>query len=239
MKGRIGIVLGAVVLALAAPATAHLALEYPPSRYGEDVLKEGPCGIAGGARSTNVTELESGSEVTVVWNEYVNHPGHFRISFDADGDDDFADPVCLSGCASRSPEIGLYVNASVLLDGIADTPDGGESRVTVTLPDVECDRCTLQVIQVMTDKPPYTSPGNDIYYQCADLVLHRRAPAPCTGDCDGNGRVTVDELTAGVRIAMGLSPLADCGACDANGDGVVGVEEIVRAVAGALGSCAP
>ena len=24
---------------------------------------------------------------------------------------------------------------------------------------------------MMYDKPPYTTPGNDIYYQCADLVL--------------------------------------------------------------------
>jgi hypothetical protein len=236
--GRVGIVVGAVVLALAAPAAAHLALEYPPSRYGADVLKEGPCGRAGGGRSTAVTALEAGSTVTVVWDEYVDHPGHFRIAFDADGDDDFADPVCLGGCTTRTPDIGRYVNASVLLDGIADTPAGGESRVTVTLPDVECDRCTLQVIQVMTDKPPYTSPGNDIYYQCADLVLRRRAPAPCAGDCDDNGQVTVDELTVAVRIALGLAPVGDCVAGDADGDGRVSVDEIVRAVAGALGSCA-
>ncbi|MCA9560948.1 MAG: hypothetical protein KC583_20510, partial [Myxococcales bacterium] len=48
----------------------------------------------------------------------------------------------------------------------------------VTLPDVECDNCTLQVIQVMFDKPPQTSPGNDLYYQCADLVLRGDGPPP-------------------------------------------------------------
>lgn len=230
--------IGAVVAlaALASPVRAHLALEYPPSRYGGDVLKQGPCGVSGGARGTMVTELASGSDVTVVWNEYIDHPGHFRIAFDADGDDDFRDPVCVADCATRTPEIGLYVNDAVLLDGIADT-DGGESRVTVRLPDVECDRCTLQVIQVMTDKPPYTSPGNDIYYQCADLVL-RHAAASCVGDCDGGGQVTVDELTLAVRIALGLTPAAACAAADRDGDGTVAVDEIVGAVAAALGGCA-
>ena len=238
MTRRGGIAAGALVLALATPAAAHVALEYPPSRYGENVLKEGPCGVAGGARTTNVTELEAGSTITVVWDEYVDHPGHFRLAFDAEGDDDFADPLCLAHCDSRNMDIGLYVNDSVLLDGIADTPAGGESRVELTLPDVECNNCTLQLIQVMTDKPPYTSPGNDLYYQCADLILHKRAVEPCAGDCDGNGRVTVEELTAGVRIALGLSPVGDCAPCDGDGDGMVGVEEIVRAVAAALGTCA-
>lgn len=226
----------AIALAtLASPARAHLALEFPPSRYGADVLKQGPCGVSGGGRGTVVTELPSGSALTVVWNEYIDHPGYFRIAFDADGDDDFADPVCLADCATRTPAIGLYVNDAVLLDGIADT-DGGESRVSVRLPDVECDRCTLQVIQVMTDKPPYTSPGNDIYYQCADLVL-RRAVSGCAGDCDGSGQVTVEELTRAVRMLLGVAPIGACAAVDHDGDGTVTVDEIVRAVDAALGGC--
>ena len=52
----------------------------------------------------------------------------------------------------------------------------------VTLPDVECERCTLQLIQVMTDKAPYGD-GNDLYYQCADLAL--RADAPAEGETFG------------------------------------------------------
>jgi len=238
VHGRIVVAVGAVLLALAGPAAAHLSLEYPPSRYGADVLKEGPCGRAGGARSGTVTELEPGSEITVAWDEYVEHPGHFRIAFDPDGDDGFVDPICLSGCHTITPEFGFYVNDSVLLDDIADTPGGGESHLVLTLPDVECDNCTLQVIQVMYDKPPFTSPGNDIYYQCADLVLRRTTPAPCAGDCDGNRRVSIDELTLGVRIALELAAVDECSACDADGDGRVGIEEIVRAVGGALDGCA-
>lgn len=237
MRAPVGVLLGLTALALVGPAVAHLDLEYPPSRYGDAVLKEGPCGRAGGGRSATVTELASGSQVRVVWNEYVDHPGHFRIAFDADGDDDFVDPVCLSGCATRAPEIALYGDPSVLLDGIADTPEGGEGSAVVTLPDVECERCTLQVIQVMYDKPPFVTPGNDIYYQCADLLLRRPPPAPCAGDCDGDGRVTVAELTVAVRIALALAPPSTCAAADGDGDGDVGVDEVVRAVAAALDGC--
>jgi hypothetical protein len=222
-------------MALAWPAAAHIGLQFPPSRYGDDVLKEGPCGIAGGTRSSNVTELEGGAQIEVVWDEYVDHPGHFRIAFDADGDDDFVDPVCLSGCNTRFPEIELQSNDTVLLDGIADTPDGGPGGATVTLPDVECDRCTLQVIQVMYDKPPYVVPGNDIYYQCADLILRR--PDVCPGDCDGDGQVSVDELVTGIGISMGTASVEDCPAFDVNDDQHVGIDEIIGAVASALSDC--
>jgi len=49
--------------------------------------------------------------------------------------------------------------------------------VQVKLPDVECTACTLQLIQVMTDKPPFDG-GDDFYFQCADLRLVRGAPPP-------------------------------------------------------------
>lgn len=240
----------------AAPAAAHLDLLAPPSRYGGDVLKYGPCGRIGGERSANVTVLESGTVLEVVWDEYVDHPGHYRISFDPDGDDDFADPPCLGGCKTRSPQIGLYSNTAVLLDGIADTA-GGEGRATVQLPDIECERCTLQVIQVMYDKPPYEAGGNDIYYQCADLVLRRAAsptttpppaphthtptptapPAACPGDCDGSGEVDVSELVRLVRIALGELALATCPAADPLGKGNIDVSDLVAAVQRSLSGC--
>jgi hypothetical protein len=48
----------------------------------------------------------------------------------------------------------------------------------VTLPNIECANCTLQIIQVMNDLQfhfqPY--PADDIYYACIDLVLSNTAP---------------------------------------------------------------
>lgn len=239
VRALTGTVVLAVAVTVASPSEAHLGLHVPPSRYGDAVLKVGPCGAPNGQRSDNVTELEPGASIEVVWDEYVNHPGHFRISFDADGDDDFVDPACLSGCNTRNPEIEMYSNDTVLLDGIADTPSGGESSVRVTLPDIECDNCTLQVIQVMYDKPPYTTPGNDIYYQCADLVLRRTveppdsgSELPCIGDCDASGVVTVDELLTGVDVVLGQSPLTRCERLQR-----ASVDALVVAVGNALHGC--
>lgn len=152
------------LLQLPLPASAHLDLTWPTSRYGPEELKPGPCGLAGGERSGNVTYFEAGETIDVRWDEYVDHPSHYRIAFDADGDDDFVDPPTM---------MDFYTNDAVLLDNIADKGPGDRYySATVTLPEITCDNCTLQVIQVMYDKaPPYTTPGDDIYYQCADLVL--------------------------------------------------------------------
>ncbi len=167
-------------------ASAHLGLDAPASRYGPEELKPGPCGLAGGARTSNVTYYEPGETIEVRWNEYVDHPGHYRIAFDDDGDDDFVDPATM---------MELYSNETVLLDGIEDE-GGGDYVVMVTLPDVECDNCTLQVIQMMYDKPPYTTPGNDIYYQCADLVL-RAGGAPDGGTTPDAGTPDAGTMDGG------------------------------------------
>jgi len=63
-------------------------------------------------------------------------------------------------------------------------------------------------------------------------------PVPsCAGDCNGSDTVTVDELVAGVNIALGSRPLVDCPAFDRNGSGTVTVEELVQAVQAALAGC--
>lgn len=180
-----------------AEANAHLDLVSPTSRYGPDVLKTGPCGIAGGERTEHITYYEPGQTIEVRWDEYVDHPAHYRIAFDDDGDDDFADPATMTE---------LYSNDTVLLDGIADEGAGQRDYVaTVTLPNITCDNCTLQVIQVMYDKPPYITPGNDIYYQCADLVLREGAgPPDADAGTDTGGGC---DVVRGAGTVFGMMPL--------------------------------
>jgi len=52
----------------------------------------------------------------------------------------------------------------------------------------------------------------------------------CPGDCDGDGEVYVNEVTMGVRILAGQSPLSACPAADADGDGEVFVTDVTQAV---------
>ena len=154
-----------VLLATAAPAAAHIQLDSPAPRTSE--LKAGPCGAAGSTRGTNISTFLPGQTITVEWDETVDHPGPYRISFDT-GADAFPDPV--------QPDDNF---PTTLVDQIADKT-GGHYTQDVTLPDIECDDCTLQLVQVMTTAVPY----NSFYFQCADLVLS--ADAGSGSDTGGN-----------------------------------------------------
>jgi hypothetical protein len=60
----------------------------------------------------------------------------------------------------------------------------------------------------------------------------------CIGDCPpANMQVAVNELVRGVSIALGSAMLATCPSYDVNGNGAVGVEELVSAVGNALRGC--
>jgi len=179
-----GIILGAL------PARAHVRLVSPVSRYGDE-MKDGPCGRVVGARTNLVTTVRPGQSIEVVFDEIVPHPGHYRIAFDPSGDDDLASPAW-NGASWVSP-----ANVAILADHVPDTPDQALAHgiVSVQLPDIECDSCTLQLIQVMTDKPPYDG-LDDFYFQCADLVLSSTLPvggppprsfAGATGGAEGGG----------------------------------------------------
>ena len=161
--------LGVFVLALcsicASAATAHIALTSHEPRHGSQLIKSGPCGVAGSSRGDAVYTYSAGETITLEWDEYIYHPGYFRISFDDDGDDDFVDPA---------DYFDFYTNSTVLIDGLFEhgSPAGVSLYSTeLTLPAVECDNCTLQLVQVMTDKPPYQVGTNDLYYNCIDLTL--------------------------------------------------------------------
>ena len=62
-------------------------------------------------------------------------------------------------------------------------------------------------------------------------------PVACVGDCDGDGKVIVNELVLGVNIALQRQSLSECRAFDASGNGAVSVDELIRGVNGALHGC--
>jgi hypothetical protein len=159
--------LAASLLLLALPARAHVRLVSPVSRYGDE-MKSGPCGRFGGVRTDLVTTVRPGQSIEVVFDEIIDHPGYYRIAFDPIGDGDLAPPVWNGTSWVNAP------NVMVLADHLPDTVLT-HGDVSVQLPDVECDACTLQLIEVMTDKPPFDG-VDDFYFQCADLVLSRTLP---------------------------------------------------------------
>ncbi len=66
-----------------------------------------------------------------------------------------------------------------------------------------------------------------------------RSPQPfgCAADCNGDNMVEVSELITATNIALGLLPLDACLLADHNFDGAITIDELVAAVAAALGGC--
>jgi hypothetical protein len=219
-------------------ASAHISLERGgthKSRYGDGHAdqKEAPCGRPNGARGTNVYTYEPGETITIELSEYIPHPSYYRIAFDQDGDDDFMDPrsirpidparACPFNAADKCGEQDLYNNASVLpnmdyLEPHLASEVKPKYTFEVTLPDVECDNCTLQIIQVMEDvihgayNPTRGDPADvpyidDIYHQCIDLVLTRGASG--TGGAGG--------ATGGTQGTPAAPAAEDEGGCSITG----------------------
>jgi len=197
----------------AAPLSAHIDLKragthvakYEQGARGADT-KVAPCGAGENAVATGAKfTYKPGETITISMAEYVPHPGYFRIAFDNDGDDDFVNPRWIvpmepeereGGCPIDDTDqcrVGDYMkdgdffnNHTVLMDNLnPHTRATAQSTYTweVKLPDVECDNCTLQIIQVMMD-PVGLAHGvyntengdnNDVYHQCIALELSHDA----------------------------------------------------------------
>ncbi len=168
--------LGLALLALAPSADAHIRLLEPQPRYeitGFDTgIKSCPCGLGSSnrtcnlttdasdsdGRSENVLRVEAGSQLMLRFDEYVDHTGSFRVAFDPDGAD-MAD-----------------FNDNILVPIVADPANTGGQiwEIPVTVPDMTCDNCTLQLIQAMhgdTTTPVADPASLSTYYTCVDLEI--------------------------------------------------------------------
>jgi len=63
-------------------------------------------------------------------------------------------------------------------------------------------------------------------------------PTPtCTGDCNTEGTVTVDELVLGINVALGVAGVDQCAEFDVDENGRVTVDELLQGVNNALSGC--
>jgi MYXO-CTERM domain-containing protein len=190
-----GLALGVGLWAL--PAAAHVALLTPMARYSQDYQKSEPCGHPDNPPGAGpVATYQAGETITIQFEEFVDHGGHYRVALDPTGTDSFTSPTGFTD---------FYNSPGVLLDEIPDMA-GGMYSVDVTLPDVPCDPCTLQLIQVMNDGS--WGPGtSDLYFQCADIVIEG-AGGGTAGDGTGGGDTGGGGSTGGEG---GTSPGGDVG----------------------------
>jgi hypothetical protein len=57
------------------------------------------------------------------------------------------------------------------------------------------------------------------------------------GDCQADGTVTIDDLVAMINVALGDAMISACEPGDKNRNGVITVDEIIKAVDNALHGC--
>lgn len=186
----------------AMPAAAHIELLVPAARYSPDSQKSPPCGHPDNPPGAGaVATYQAGETITIEFDEFIDHAGHFRVALDPTGTDDFTSPTGFED---------FYNSPQVILDDIPDM-GGGVYSIDVTLPDTPCEACTLQLIQVMNDGS--WGPGDsDLYFQCADIVIEGAGGGTAGGtggDETGGGGDTGGAGSTGG--AGGTSPGGDVG----------------------------
>lgn len=163
---------------------AHFRLLEPPSALVENNLgdpqKLGPCGGTSanpGTPSNVVTKVQGGQKLHIKVQETVYHPGHYRVALAKSPAELPPDPESTSRDSERGPRsVSAKIETSpgkpVLADGLfvhtAKTSDAFETDVQ--LPNVNCEKCTLQIIQFMAEHG-LNPDGGYFYHHCADLQI--------------------------------------------------------------------
>lgn len=179
-------------------AAAHVRLVWPEPRSNDSAVKLGPCGTA--PQSATRTRLVAGETIEVRFAETVNHPGWFRLALGDADDQGFEQRIVLDQIPHSS-------------EGSASYSDPRPYGVSVTLPSEPCEACTLQLIQVMTDKP-LAGGDHQKYFSCADVEIlppgSAGDPPPAEDDEPGGCRCTPARAPAApamIGLLLGLACL--------------------------------
>jgi hypothetical protein len=173
-------------------ADAHFILLEPASWLVENRLgdpqKLGPCGgtsADAGTPTNAIGQMKGGQKLKVKVQETVFHPGHYRVALAVNSRDELPpDPEVTTretekGPWSVSAAIQNPAKPPVIADGLfAHTARPTEAFETeIELPNINCRKCTLQVIQFMAEHG-FNKDGGYSYHHCADLQITADATKP-------------------------------------------------------------
>jgi hypothetical protein len=171
-------------------ADGHFKLVEPASRLVEDQRGDpqnlGPCGgtsAYAGSPTGVVYQAAGGSKLHIKIQETIYHPGFYRVSLAVKSIDELpADPVAVTRDTEKGPwsisgAIQSNPQMPVLADGLFShrtRPAAGTQlppwETDVTLPNINCEKCTLQIVQFMEDHG-YNKDGGYTYHHCADIKI--------------------------------------------------------------------
>ena len=146
-----------------------------------DPQKAGPCGgttADPGTPTGAVTSLVGGELLHIKVKETVYHPGFYRVALSVlDRAELPADPEDVTRETPRGPysvsgKIDKNPKPPVLLDGLWEHRQRAtaEFETDVKIPNINCDHCTIQVIQFM-EEHGINAEGRFTYHHCADLKI--------------------------------------------------------------------
>lgn len=186
MKSVTACLLATAAVAVMTPfADAHFRLLEPQSWLVEsnlgDPQKLGPCGgtSANSGMPTNIVgKAQGGQKLHIKVQETVLHPRHYRVALavhsraELPPDPDVTTRDSEKGPWSVSAVIQNPVRMPVLADGLfAHTARQTDVLETdVALPNINCEKCTLQIVQFMAEHG-YNRDGGYFYHHCADLQI--------------------------------------------------------------------
>jgi len=185
MKALTRAVLALVLMLVPVATQAHFKLLAPASWLIEDERgdpqKAAPCGGTNadfGKPSWAVSQATGGSALHIRVQETIFHPGHYRVALAVNSPTELpVDPKATTMDTDRGPrsvsaEIMSPVQPPVLADGlfVHQAKADGPFETDVTLPNINCRRCTLQVIQFM-EQHAVNNPGMFTYHHCATVQI--------------------------------------------------------------------
>ncbi|HWE52596.1 MAG TPA: SCE4755 family polysaccharide monooxygenase-like protein [Bryobacteraceae bacterium] len=181
-----------LLLALTPNGVAHFRLLEPASWLQESELGDPqwspPCGgtLTDPGRPTGaVTKVEGGEKLHIRIREMAFHPGFYRVALAVNSRDELPpDPEATSeagptGPRSVSGAIHYPPSAPVLADGLFmhTAAFDKEQEANVQIPNINCAKCTLQVIEFMAAHGR-NKDGDYTYHHCAVLQIHANPSQP-------------------------------------------------------------
>jgi hypothetical protein len=193
MRNVLSLLCGCVLLGVFAPAMlAHFRLLEPASWLEEGPLGDpqwlGPCGGMSADPSKPsgaVTSVQGGEKLHIKVRETAFHPGFYRVALAVNSRDELPkDPearteITAKGERSISGAIPYPPSPPVLADGLFQhiSPLDKDQEADVLIPNINCSKCTLQVIEFMAAHG-HNKEGDFTYHHCAVLQIRANPSQP-------------------------------------------------------------
>jgi hypothetical protein len=182
------LLMAAVLVLNSQSASAHFKLLEPASWLIEsdrgDPQKSGPCGGSNtdwGKPSYVITKAVGGQKLHIRIQETVYHPGHFRVALAVNSPTELPpDPQVTTRDTEKGPlSVSAVIQNPPQIPVLADGLFARNTRpaapmdfleTDVQLPNINCKKCTLQVVQFMAEHA-FNNPGGYTYHHCAVLEI--------------------------------------------------------------------